>query len=93
MDKNLIEIEDTKQADSIKKKILISLEKHHSKGIVIHGHQECAGNPVEDKQHVKDTLKTAEFIKSLIPEKIKIVSAFVKRDSPASSGWTVEELT
>ena len=32
--------------ESIKKKLLISLEKHHSKGIIVHGHQECAGNPV-----------------------------------------------
>jgi len=75
--------------ESIKKKLLVSIEKHHSKVVVVHGHQECAGNPVDDKQHLKDTLKTAEIIKSLIPEGVKVISAFVKR---SENGWTVEEI-
>ena len=52
--------------ESIKKKILISVEKHHSKGIIVHGHQHCAGNPVEDEKHKQDTLKAAEIIKTMI---------------------------
>ena len=81
--------------NSIKKKLLVSIKKHHSKGIVVHGHQECAGNPIDDKQHVKDTLKTARIVKSLVPEGIKITPVFVNRNPSASSGqadWAVEEL-
>lgn len=78
--------------DSIKKKILISFEKHHSKGIVIHGHQECAGHPVEDGQHKKDTLKTAGVIKSFVPSEAPVIPVFVKRDPSSNSGWAVEEL-
>jgi carbonic anhydrase len=75
---------------SIKKKILISLEKHHSKGIVVHGHQECAGNPVEDEQHKKDTLKAAKTIGTLISDNTQIISVFVNKNE---SGWTtIEEL-
>lgn len=76
--------------DSLKKKILISLEKHHSKAIVIHGHQECAGNPVDDEQHKKDTLKAAKTIGALISGSTQIIPVFVKR---SEHGWeTVEEL-
>ena len=46
--------------DSIKKKVLISVEKHHSKGIVVHGHQDCAGNQVEDELHKEDVLAAAK---------------------------------
>jgi len=48
---------------AVKRKVLISLEKHHSKGIVVHGHEECAGNPVNDEIHLQDTLKTS-FLKA-----------------------------
>lgn len=75
--------------DSIKEKILISLKKYHSKGIIIHGHQECAGNPVEDKQHKKDVLKTAQTIGALIQKDIQIIPVFVKR---SKKGWAVEKL-
>lgn len=65
--------------DAIKKKILISIEKHHSKGIIVHGHQECAGNPVEDDMHKKDVLKAVETIGALIQNNSQIIPIFVKR--------------
>lgn len=75
--------------NSLKKKILISIEKHHSKGIIVHGHQECAGNPVEDEQHKKDVLKAAKTIGALVPNDTQIIPVFVKRDG---QDWTIEEL-
>jgi hypothetical protein len=75
--------------DSIKKKILISLEKHHSKAIVVHGHQECAGNPVEDKQHAEETITAAKVIKSFLPPEALVIPVFVNR---SEDGWEVEEL-
>lgn len=75
--------------DSIKKKILISIEKHHSKGIIVHGHQECAGNPVDDKQHKKDVLKAAKTIGALISNDTQIIPVFVVR---SEHGWTAERL-
>jgi hypothetical protein len=74
--------------DSIKKKILISLGKHHSKAIVVHGHQECAGNPIDDKQHKKDVLKTAKTIGALMKNNTQIISIFVKR---SEDGWKIVE--
>lgn len=74
--------------DAIKFKIGISVEKHSSKGIVIHGHESCAGNPVEEDQHKKDILKTAELVKSLFPDN-EIIPVYVKK---VEGEWTVEEL-
>ena len=74
--------------DSLTNKIKISIEKHHSKNIVVSGHEDCAGNPVDEKQHKKDILKSAELIQMMFP-KISITSVYVKR---ARNSWMVEEL-
>lgn len=74
--------------DSIKKKILISLEKHNSKNIVVSGHEECAGNPVDNEKHKKDVFKTAGIIREMIPS-VRVISVFVKRQN---KDWIVEEL-
>jgi len=75
--------------DSIKKKVLVSVEKHHSKGIIVHGHQNCAGNPVEDNQHREETKKAAGIIKSFVPEDLEVKPVFVVKNE---SNWVVEEL-
>lgn len=75
--------------ESIKKKILISLEKHHSKGIIVHGHEDCAGNPVSDEQHKKDVLKAAKTIEELLQNNTQIIPVFVKR---TEKSWVAEEL-
>ncbi len=73
---------------SIKKKVLISVEKHHSKGIIVHGHQECAGNPVEDGIHKQDVLKAVEIIRSMAPG-LEVKPVFVVKEN---GNWEVEEL-
>lgn len=75
--------------DSIKQKVLISVEKHHSKGIIVHGHQNCAGNPVEDSQHKEETKKAAAVIKSFVPQDLEVKPVFVVKNE---NGWTVEEI-
>ena len=74
--------------ESIKKKVLISVEKHHSKGIVVHGHQECAGNPVDDEIHKQNTLKATELIRSIVPS-LEVIPVFVVR---SGSDWEVQEI-
>jgi len=74
--------------ESIKKKILISVEKHHSKGIIVHGHQECAGNPVDDQIHKQDVLKAAEVIRSMVSD-LEVKPVFVIKDN---GNWIVEEV-
>lgn len=76
--------------DSLKEKILISLNKHYSKGIIVHGHEECAGNPVTEKDHKEDIRKAADFIKRLVGISVPVIGVYVKRQNDA---WVVEEVS
>lgn len=78
--------------DSIKNKLDISLEKHHSKRIIVHGHQECAGNPVDDERHKEDIKKSVQKIKSLVSSSVPVVGVFVKRSLQDPSKWEIEEV-
>jgi hypothetical protein len=46
------------ERDSIKRRVLVSVNAHHSAFIAIAGHDGCAGNPVSAAEHLAD-LKTA----------------------------------
>ena len=83
---------DERLLESLRKKLLISLEKHHSKGVVISGHQECAGNPVDDERQKEDIRKSVQVIKSLINSLAPVIGVFVKRSENDPSVWEAEEL-
>ncbi len=48
--------------ESIKNRVLISVEKHGSKNIVIVAHHDCAGNPVTRERHLTDLRQAAENV-------------------------------
>ncbi|MGA1821267.1 MAG: carbonic anhydrase [Thermoplasmatota archaeon] len=50
--------------DSIKKRVLISVEKHGSKNVAVVSHDLCAGNPVPREQHLKELRRSVELIRS-----------------------------
>lgn len=78
---------------SLKFKIAdVSLGKHHAKGIVVHGHAECAGNPVSDEQQKDDIRKSVNLIKEIVEERVPVVGVFVKRSTIDSSEWEAEEI-
>ena len=81
---------DPKYCVDLQRKLLVSIDKHNSKGIVVDGHQECAGNPVEDGVHVQDIQNAVEFIKVITSNRVPVIGVFVKRDSKA---WIVEEIS
>lgn len=84
---------DERLINSLKKKLFISLEKHHSKGIIVHGHQECVGNPVGDEKHKDDIRKSSSIIKSLVNSSVAVIGVFVKRSEGDPTAWEVEELS
>lgn len=64
--------------NSIKNKIEISLDKHGSLGIIIEGHQDCAGNPVEKDKHLNDIKLSVEKVKSMFSNReLKIIGIFI----------------
>ena len=79
-----------KLLESIKNKILISLSKHLSRGIVVHGHQECAGNSISDEQHKEETREAAKIIKAMLGAMdLEVTPLFIIR---SGENWIVEEL-
>jgi carbonic anhydrase len=56
---------DEKMLEKIKNKIEISIKKHGSKVVAIVGHTDCAGNPVERKEHLRQIRKGKEILKSM----------------------------
>lgn len=65
--------------ESVKQMVLVSVDKHNSLGILVHGHEECAGNPVDEEQHKKDIKKSVEKIKEMISEKnVQVRGVYVR---------------
>ena len=69
------------------KVVAVSIGKHHSAGVVVHGHQECAGNPVSETQHIQDIKKSVEVISALVGKKVPVVGVFVKRSTKNPRLW------
>ena len=65
------------------KMIDVSIGKHNAQGIIVHGHQECAGNPVSDEEHIDHIRKASKKIKLMV-KNIPVVGAFVFR---SKKGW------
>lgn len=80
---------DPKFVENLKFKLLVSLDKHHSRGIVVDGHAECAGNPVGDVQHKEDIKASVGFIKDLTENKVPVVGVFVER---SGEEWIASEI-
>jgi len=62
-DKILAENKDRRLIASIKRRARISLEQHHSNTIVIVGHADCVGNPVNKAQHLHHIRKSIHAIR------------------------------
>lgn len=85
---------DQKLLNSLNNKITISLEKHHSRGIIVHGHQECAPlSGVSDDEQKDDVQRSVEKVKSLIGSAVSVIGVFVKRDQQSKTDWIVEEVS
>jgi hypothetical protein len=75
--------------EKLRFKLFVSLDKHNSKGILVDGHEECAGHLVDDEKHKEDIRKSVEFIRKLIHNRIPVVGVFVIRNEQK---WKAEEV-
>lgn len=73
------------------KVVAVSVGKHHSRGIVVHGHAECAGNPVSDDLQKDDIRQAVKVIQGMVGS-LPVVGAFVHRSETDPSEWIVEEI-
>ena len=70
-------------------KIDVSIKNHKSKGILVSGHQECAGHPVDDQKHMEDVRKSQAIIQDMVGPYVPVVGVFVLR---LGNNWKVEEV-
>ncbi len=62
-DKILSEKKDLNIIESVKRRTLISVEKHKSKVVIIAGHHDCAANPVEENEHYRQIKEAVKNVK------------------------------
>ncbi len=48
--------------ESIRRRVLVSVEKHGSRTVAIAGHHDCAGYPVSRQEHRASVLRSVEVI-------------------------------
>ena len=61
-DKILSKNKQQETVKSIKSRVLISIKKHDSKILVVAGHHDCAGNPVNDDEHFSQIKKAVQNV-------------------------------
>ena len=77
---------------NLQSKIMVSIQKHHSRGIVIDGHMDCAGNPVDDETHKENVRKAVEIISQMVEHVVPVVGVYLTRDPNESLKWQISEL-
>ncbi|MDC7223726.1 MAG: hypothetical protein PQJ60_08305 [Spirochaetales bacterium] len=73
---------------SLMNRLDISLKNHGSEGIVIAGHQDCAGNPTSDRMQQEQLLKAAQVLARHFPQ-TEIVPVWVELKE---GEWRASEL-
>ena len=75
------------QVESIKSRVLISVNAHGSETILIAAHYDCAGNPVSREEHIRQVKECVKILQSWKLPVNNIVGAWIHDD------WTVEIIT
>ena len=71
---------------SVQRRIVISVEKHNSKGIAVVGHHDCAGNPVDEPAQQQHTAAAVGKIRQQFGS-LPVIGLWV------NDKWEVTELT
>ena len=77
---------------NLKQELDVSIDKHRSRGVVVHGHEDCAANPVDEVLHIEDIRKSVEVVRDLVHGKVPVVGVFVRRATDSTNDWMVEEI-
>jgi len=76
---------DEKKSHSILERVNVSIEKHHSVGIAIVGHHDCAKNPAPKFNQLEHIKSAIEFLRQQY-DQIKIIGLWVDEN------WIVHEV-
>ena len=64
--------------ERVKSELAVSLTKHDSQGIVVGGHQSCAGNPVDDETHKGHSSQGVQEVNSWENVHVPVIGVFVE---------------
>lgn len=81
----LAEGSDTNAVESILRRAELSVERHHSTGIAIAGHDDCAGNPASPSEQNRHTTAAVLRLRSRFPQ-VPVIGLWVDHE------WRVMEL-
>ncbi len=70
--------------ESIKSRVIISLNAHGSKVLALVSHHDCAGNPVTKERHFADNRKGLDLIRAWNLPGVQVIGLWVTPD------WKVE---
>ncbi|MFC1515486.1 carbonic anhydrase [Thermodesulfobacteriota bacterium] len=76
---------DRRLVESIFNRVDISLNHHHSKGLAVVGHYDCAGNPAEKSEQISHLKDAVTFLEDNYP-KTEIIALWVDEN------WNVNEI-
>jgi hypothetical protein len=84
----LAEQTNTALLESVFGRLRISVEKHHSLGIAIAGHHDCAGNPSAQEDQASDTVAAVKYIREHVSQykDIDVIGLWIDEN------WTVSEI-
>lgn len=71
--------------ESIKNRVMISVNKHGSQNVIMVSHHDCAGNPVSKEEHLDQLKKSVDVISSW-ELGVKIIGVWIGED------WKVNKL-
>jgi hypothetical protein len=67
----------------------VSINKHQSMGIIVFGHEDCAGNPVDNSTHIDHVRKAVTYVKSLLTTALPVVGLFIQKNGER---WEILEV-
>jgi hypothetical protein len=72
------------QVESIKSRVLISVNAHGSQTILIAAHHDCAGNPVSKEEHIRQVKEGVKILQSWKLPVNNIIGAWI------NDNWVLE---
>ena len=81
----LTEAKNTSSTQAIFERLKISVENHHSVGVAIVGHHDCAGNPAPKNDQIVHLQKAIQSIRQQY-ENIEVIGLWVDKN------WEVHEI-
>lgn len=67
---------DSVAMESIKRRLAVSINTHHSSVVAIVGHHDCAGNPVSQQEQFDQIKRSIEILRPILPG-IKLIGLYV----------------